>query len=58
MDDDPLGVKLVVDPVEQDPDELLQLRVLVGLRLDHRTLLVLVKLIFLLSDEEEFEIKD
>ena len=48
LHDDAVGGDLVVDPVQQDADELPQLGALVGAGLDHGTLLVLVKLELLL----------
>ena len=47
LDDDPLAVELVVDPLDEDADEVLQPRVVVAPGLDHGPLLVLLQQVLL-----------
>ena len=47
LDDDPELLELVVDPVDQHSDQLLELAAFHGLGLDHGSLLVLLQLVLL-----------
>ena len=50
LDNDSLSVELIIDPLDEDADEILQSRVVVRLGLNHGSLLVLLKQILLRRD--------